>query len=207
MSHGLQQSVLLIEADASLRRLITLGLQYRGMHVIEANSPSNFPPIEAQQPDLLILDVDARVSSDWSLLTAVHAHPYLSSLPIVVLAWECMVPAGVASGQQNKTQITCLTKPFDARALHATIDRLLLPDTLPAKQEMLLAAQTAVPSPSIWPLVTAVGLLLACIGLMGILAITVLGLFIVVVSLLWWTLGTNTKKKQASIPVGVCKAG
>jgi hypothetical protein len=38
---------------------------------------------------------------------------------------------------------------------------------------------------------------------MGALAITVLGLLIIVVSLLWWTLGTNTKKQHTTLPVGV----
>ena len=42
---------------------------------------------------------------------------------------------------------------------------------------------------SIWPLITAVGLFLAFIGLMGLLPLTGFGLLIVFASLLWWTLG------------------
>ena len=77
-------TVLLIEADRSLRRLIALGLQYRGMHVIEADFsidvPGHFTPpdfceaqinapssleaylqkiVEAQQPDIVVLDIDS----------------------------------------------------------------------------------------------------------------------------------------------------
>jgi CheY-like chemotaxis protein len=204
MSHATKPTVLLIEADASLRRLIALGLQYRGMHVIEANSPSNLPPLETQSPNLLVLDVDGRVNSDWSLLTAAQTDSSLSTLPIVVLAWECLVPAGVASGDQNalQTQVACLTKPFDARALHATIEQLLAASTLQEvskTQELPLPAQTTTPASSIWPLLTAVGLLLAFIGLMGSFAVTILGLLIVAISLLWWTIGTSTKKQSTSV--------
>ncbi len=204
MSYETKPTILLVEADSSLRRLIALGLQYRGMHVIEASSPSNFPSLEREQPHLLLLDVDGRVNSDWSLLMAVQTHPYLSTLPTVVLAWECLVPAGVATGEQTtlQAQVTCLTKPFDARALHATIEHLLAASALQKAskpQELLLPAQTTPPAPSIWPLLTAAGLLLAFIGLMGLLAVTILGLLIVVVSLLWWTLGVSTKKQPVPI--------
>jgi len=69
-------------------------------------------------------------------------------------------------------------------------------------QELPLAAQTRSPAPSIWPLLTAAGLLLAFIGLMGLFAFTVFGLLLIVVSLLWWTLGTNAKKEHAPLPLG-----
>jgi len=135
-----------------------------------------------------------------------QTHPNLSTLPIVLLAWECPVPVAVVSEQQNTLQTQCLVKPFDARTLHATIEQLLVARALQEAsqvQELPVAAQTTAAAPSIWPLLTAAGLLLAFIGLMGALAITVLGLLIIVVSLLWWTLGTNTKNQHTTLPVGV----
>ena len=215
MSNGTRPTVLLIEADTSLRRLIALGLEYRGMHVIEASSAWNLPTlinkVGTKKPDLLILDVDGARGSDWTLIEAAQAHPYLSTLPMVVLTWECPVAVGAASEEQNSLQghTTCLTKPFDARALHTTIEALLMADSTNStdstaqetarKQDILLMTQQATAAPSIWPLMTAAGLLLAFIGLMGVLAITALGLCIVLVSLLWWTLGTGGKKQAVAL--------
>jgi len=211
MSNGTRPTVLLIEADTSLRRLIALGLEYRGMHVIEASSTWNLATLGAKKPDLLILDVDGARGSDWTLIEAAQAHPYLSTLPVVVLTWECPVAVGAASEEQNSLQghTTCLTKPFDARALHTTIEALLVADSTNStdstaqeaarKQDILLMTQQATAAPSIWPLMTAAGLLLAFIGLMGVLAITALGLCIVLVSLLWWTLGTGGKKQAVAL--------
>ena len=211
MSNGTRPTVLLIEADTSLRRLIALGLEYRGMHVIEASSARNLPTVGTKKPDLLILDVDGARGSDWTLIEAAQAHPYLSTLPMVVLTWECPVAVGETSEEQNSLQghTTCLTKPFDARALHTTIEALLVADSTNStdstaqetarKQDILLITQQATAAPSIWPLMTAAGLLLAFIGLMGVLAITALGLCIVLVSLLWWTLGTGGKKQAVAL--------
>jgi CheY-like chemotaxis protein len=205
MSHRSRPTVLLFEADTSLRRLIALGLEYRGMRVIEAG---NLSTIEAQKLDLLILDVDGKRGSDWSLVEVAQAHPYLSTLPVVVLTWECPITAGVASEEYGYLQAhtTCLTKPFDARALHTTIEELLavvgMASEAAKRQEILLAGQigqVASPAPSIWPLLTAVGLLLAFIGLMGVFALTAIGLSIVLVSLLWWTLGTGVRKEAVAI--------
>ena len=64
MLHETSDTVLLIEADRSLRRLIALGLQSRGIHVIEASSPMNLPVLDAQQPGLVVLDIDGEVGSD-----------------------------------------------------------------------------------------------------------------------------------------------
>src|SRR6266567_3669988 len=201
MSHRSRPTVLLFEADTSLRRLIALGLEYRGMRVIEAG---NLSTIEAQKLDLLILDVDGKRGSDWSLVEVARAHPYLSTLPVVVLTWECPIAVGAASEEHGylRAHTTCLTKPFDARALHTTIEELLVgvgtAQEAAKRQETLSAGQVArvaSPAPSIWPLLTAAGLLLAFIGLMGVFALTAVGLSIVLVSLLWWTLGKGVRKE------------
>jgi CheY-like chemotaxis protein len=208
MLHGTRHTVLLIEADKSLRRLIALGLQYRGMHVIEASSPTILPDLKAQRPGLVVLDIDGEARSDHSLLATAQGHPYLSSLPIVVLAWDSLVPAGV---QQDapQAQVTWLTKPFDARTLYATIEQVqdasqAISST--SKEEVLLAAGAinrgpTIPSPSIWPLLTAVGLLLLFTGLMTQITISVLGLLIVIIALLWWTLGTKTKHEPLYVEI------
>lgn len=203
MLHGPQPTILLIEADASLRRLITLGLEYRNMHVIEASSPGNLPSFETQQPSLVLLDIDGEVGGEQSLLSAAQAHPYLSTLPMIVLAWEC----ALSENKFQKKQITCLTKPFDARALHNTIEQILLTkkEGVPSKkQEILLSTQNSSPAPSIWPLITAAGLLLAFIGPMIQIALTALGLLIVIAALLLWTLGTKSPQ-QKSLPIEMGK--
>ena len=204
MPHGPEPTVFLVETDTSLRRLIALGLQYRGIHIVEASSPASLPTVEVREPDLLILDIDENTGSNWSLLDAVQSHPYLSTLPVVVLAWECPVAVGAATEAQSQLQTytTCLSKPFDARALYTTIESLLAAassaqDTTQS-QEIALLRQGKVSSPSIWPLLTAAGLLLTFIGLMGLLAISAVGLCVVLVSLLWWTLGTSVKKETVT---------
>jgi CheY-like chemotaxis protein len=216
MSYGAQSTVLLIEADASLRRLITIGLQYRGMQVIEASSFAALPNL-LQQPDLLILDVDSGIASDWSLFAASQAHSHFSSLPVVVLSWEDSALLYTSTPTTNASQastavveerIACLSKPFDARTLHAAIDQMLVSTALrQAAQAQELAYNADVvtvpasPGPSIWPLVTAAGLLIAFIGLMGMLAVTAGGLLIVLVALLLWTLLPATRPEQTMLPV------
>jgi DNA-binding NtrC family response regulator len=201
MLQGTRHTVLLIEADSSLRRLIALGLQYRGMHVIETSSPVDLPVLESQQPGLVVLDIDGEAGSNRSLLSTVMQHPFLSALPMVVLAWDCLVPAGTHQ-DTPQAQITCLSKPFDARTLQTTIEQILSATgeiSSTSKQEVLLAAHSASPAPSIWPLITAAGLLLAFIGLMTQFAISVLGLLIIIVALLWWTLGTKPEHEPLAV--------
>jgi len=207
MSQGKKPTILLIEAETSLRRLITLGLQHRGMHVIEASSLASVPSIEAQQPDLLVLDVHSRATSDWSFLNAIQTHPQLSSLPKVVLAWDCQPSedANQATTTAAQTQIMCLTKPFDARTLYGTIEQVLAANAAQEvaaearAEEILLASYSAHPAPSIWPIVTAAGLLLAVIGMLFQVVIVAMGMLIAIVALLLWTLGTGSQQGRAAL--------
>jgi DNA-binding response OmpR family regulator len=189
MPRGTSSTVLLIEPDMSLRRLIALGLEHRGMRVIEMNSLAALADQPIEDPDLLVLDIENGCHDDPALLAAVETHPYLAKLPIVVLAWEQVLPAARGASLPLRE---CLAKPFDARALHATIENLLETSAaieIPARQ--VLAPTSA----GLSPLVTAAGLLLTVIGLMLQLMVAGAGLLVVLIGLLWWTLGKRPEQK------------
>jgi CheY-like chemotaxis protein len=198
-----KHTVLLIEADKSLRRLITLGLQYRGMHVIEASSPTKIPALPSQLPDVVVLDIDGEVGSNYTLLSTFQSNPYFSAIPLVVLTWDCLLTGG-NHHDGSQTSIMCLAKPFDARTLHTTIEQIQ--DTRKesnsaSRQELQLAKHSVTPSPSICPFITAAGLVLSLIGLMTQITISVLGLLVILIALLWWTLGTKTEHEPFSVEI------
>jgi DNA-binding NtrC family response regulator len=204
MSHGTRGTVLLIEPDTSLRRLIVLGLQSRDMYVIEASSPAHLPSDEA--PDLLILDTDSRMSGDQAIL-AVHEHAQLSTLPVVLLTWD--PPAGTAGINEEEGaepgSMTYLAKPFDARTLYAMIEQLLARHALEETEQVqavLLPTRSAASAPTLLPFVTAAGLLLLSFGLLGVFACSALGLCVVVVALLWWTIGARPGRAP-TLPISI----
>jgi DNA-binding NtrC family response regulator len=201
MLEGRKHTVLLIEADRSLRRLITLGLQYRGMHVIEAGSPTSLPDLQSQRPDVVVLDIDGEAGSNHALLSTFQSHSYFSSVPLIVLAWDCLVTRGNHQ-HSSQTSITCLAKPFDARTLLTTIEQIQgtsKVNSLASRQEQLLARHSVTPTPSIWPLITAAGLLLSLTGLMTQITISALGLLVILIALLWWTLGTKPEPESLAV--------
>lgn len=201
MLQGKKHTVLLIESDTSLRRLITLGLQYLDMHVIEGSSPTSIPTLHEQLPDVIVLDIDGEVGSNHALLSIFQSHPHFSSLPLIVLTWDCLI-TGDNYQCSSQTSITCLAKPFDARTLHATIEqiqRTSKESKSVARQEQHLANRSLTPIPSIWPLITAAGLLLSLIGLMTQITISALGLLVLLIALLLWTLGTKTEPEPIAI--------
>lgn len=197
MSRETGYTVLLIETDTSLRRLIALGLEHRGMQVIEISSLAALAERPIANPDLLVLDIDSGYRDDSSSLVAVQEHPYLATLPTVVLAWDQEQRAG-----QNHTYplLEVLAKPFDARLLHATIENLLITSasiTMAARRGIVLAAPAStIPSASFSPFFTAVGLLLLVIGLMlSQLLVVCAGLLIGLIGLLCWTLAKRPERQ------------
>jgi len=196
MPHGTRYTVLLIEPDMSLRRLIALGLQHRGLQVIEVGSLAALAEQPIADPDLLVLDVDNGWRDDASLLPAVQAHPYLATLPMVVLAWE---QADIACPANTLPLLEYLAKPFDARQLQATIENLLETTAAIALSDQinLASAPTAslLSASGLSPMLTAAGLLLTVIGLMLQLVVAGIGLLVVLVGLLWWTLGKRPERQ------------
>ncbi len=206
MSRETSYTVLLVEPDRSLRRLIALGLERRGMRVIEMSSLAALADQPIVDSDLLVLDIDNGQHDDASLLITVQAHPYLATLPMVVLAWD---QAQQTSQGRALPLLEYLAKPFDARLLHATIENLLITSasiSLAARRGIVSASTAStIPSASLSPLFTAVGLLLTVIGLMLLqLLIAGAGLLIMLIGLLCWTLA---KRPERQIPLGETSQG
>ena len=196
MPRDTRSTVLLIEPDTSLRRLIALGLEHRGMQVIEVSSLAALEEQPITDPDLLVLDIDNGYCDDASLLAAVQAHPYLSALPMVVLAWD---HAQFAQRGSALPLLEYLAKPFDARMLHATIENLLVTNASIERSARrgIVPNSTAsiISSAGLCPLLTAAGLLLTVIGLMLQLVVAGVGVLVVLVGLLWWTLGKRPARQ------------
>jgi CheY-like chemotaxis protein len=215
-------TVLLIEADPSLRRLIMLGLCHSGTRVIAASSVQELPALDAHTLDLLVVDVDQGVKSDWSLLSRLREQAHLATLPVIALSWECpaedkvSLPTSLFSslpfrssrrGNLPVGDLTYLPKPFDARVLHHAIARSLAERAaqqaaqLALVEAQVLASYEQHAAPSIWPLVTAAGLLLIVTGLLLQFLIALVGVLLVLISLLLWTLGTKPVPYVSSSPV------
>lgn len=203
MPRETRYTVLLIEPDLSLCRLIALGLEHRGWQVIEIHSLAALAEQPIADPDLLVLDIDNGYRDDASLLASVQAHPYLSTLPTVVLAWESVQSA---SRDSALPLLEYLAKPFDARMLHATIENLLVTSTsieLSARRGIVpTSTASIVSSAGLCPLLTAAGLLLTVVGLMLQVVIAGLGVLVLLVGLLWWTLGKRPERQIVLDEVG-----
>jgi CheY-like chemotaxis protein len=197
MSQGQQHpssTVLVFEPDASLRRLITLGLLHRGLRIVEADSLASLEKADTSNVDLLLLDADNGLTCDWKLLKTIQVQPHFASVATIALAWELPTAEGSDIAQSVHAHTTFLPKPFDARTLHETIDRLIAArhaeqEAREAQMEaVLLAAYSSHPGPSMWPFLTAVGLFLLVAGILLQVALAVFGALIVVAGLLLWTL-------------------
>jgi CheY-like chemotaxis protein len=116
-------TVLLVEGDVALRRVIATGLRQQGMSVLEAASPKQVLALLDQRPSLLVVDVDSGLASDHLLLPALRATDGLAETPAVVLAWDCS--PDLREQMDHDGAAVCLAKPFDARRLFAEAELLL----------------------------------------------------------------------------------
>ncbi len=215
-------TILLIEGDSSLRRLMTLTFQHVGLRVIETSSISALPAPNTGSLDLIVLDIDASVYRNWSLLEQVRSLPECAGVPVVLLSWNTTLQTPTPETSTflpftsfaSRTKVsplvgvTHVSKPFDARALCNVVTRLLKEQAEQrAVQEAAIEARLLTTYkqhtfPTIWPLVTAAGLLLLMVGMLLQFALAAAGLLLGLVGLLFWTLGTKPETQAVSASAG-----
>lgn len=206
------QTILVIEPDTALRRIMALGLLQRGFQVIEVRSLGAAWEVVTSTPAAVVLDISLGPNSEWMLLRTLRSHRLLGASPLVLLAWDCPTDASLAGA--STAPCVCLSKPFDARLLFEAVETVLV---APAgvlvhvaeqqggvAQARSLAAPTmsaedyaaegmpggaddhTAPTASIWPLVTAAGATLAVAGFLIHPAVVILGSAIIFAALLLW---------------------
>lgn len=116
-----KMSVLVVEDDPDLARLIKSYLEFDGFEVRLAGNRSEIlhairtPPI----PNLVLLDVMLPDADGFDILLRMRQHPVLAQVPVIMLTGKATREAvirGLASGADGY-----ITKPFQADALMSAI--------------------------------------------------------------------------------------
>ena len=114
--------VLVVDDDPNLRRLLVLRLEKEGFAVTDAASGEEaLARLAVEAPDLVITDMRMGGMDGLALFEAVNRrHP---SLPVILLTAHGNIPDAVNA--TRKGIFSYLTKPLEARALMAEVERAL----------------------------------------------------------------------------------
>ncbi len=126
---GGMTTVLVVEDEPNVRKLVAVNLSSRGYTVLEAmNVPQALEHLHDLVPDLMILDIKLPELTGWDLLTQIAADPDLTvKFPVLVMT------ASILEAQVDRDQyanvVDVLIKPFSASRLMTAIEHALHPST------------------------------------------------------------------------------
>ena len=122
-------TVLVVEDEPNVRKLVAVNLSSRGYAVLEAaNVPQALEHLHHSVPDLMILDIKLPDFTGWDLLAQLAADPDLTvNFPVLVMT------ASIMEAQVDRDQyanvVDVLIKPFSATRLMTAIEHALHPST------------------------------------------------------------------------------
>jgi len=116
-------TVLTIEDQDDIRRLIRMTLEFKGFRVLEAaNGPDGLQLARSQKPDLILLDVMMPGMDGLTVSQTLAADPVLGRTPVIMLSalgTADAVQAGLQTGAR-----AYLVKPFSPWELVALVGKL-----------------------------------------------------------------------------------
>ncbi len=117
-----KNTILLVDDDPDLLRLLSIRLQSAGHHVAVANSAEQaLAYIALTRPRAVITDL--RMSGMDGMALFQHLHNQDPSLPVIVLTAHGTIPDAVQATQQGV--FGYLTKPYDAKELLHLLERAI----------------------------------------------------------------------------------
>ena len=123
-SGGLGKSVLLVEDEEPLRRVLRDLLEREGFRVHEAsNGIQALDEIDRSAPDVVVLDLNLPQLDGFGVLSRLRSKPATARLPVIVLTAQGDEDSEVRVLEGGADDF--LTKPFRPRALSARLHALL----------------------------------------------------------------------------------
>jgi len=117
-------TVLTIEDQADIRRLIRMTLEFKGFRVIEAsNGPDGLTLARSGRPDLILLDVMMPGMDGLTVSRTLLADPALRHIPVVMLS--ALGAAGDVEAGKATGVADYLVKPFSPWQLLELVERLI----------------------------------------------------------------------------------
>jgi CheY-like chemotaxis protein len=119
-----KKTVLLVEDEEPLRRVLRDLLEREGFTVVEAaDGVQALDEVDRSAPDVLVLDLNLPRLDGYGVLSHLRARPSTAKLPVIVLTAK--------GDEENEVRVfetganDFLTKPFRPRALSARLRALL----------------------------------------------------------------------------------
>ncbi len=123
---GRNFTVLVVDDDSNIRRMIVAALRRDGYDFIEApNGREALDMMRAQHPDVVVLDLMMPILSGWDVLRERADDADLRAIPVIIISAnrDPEVATAVAQGI-----CAFLPKPFDIGALSALVRSCIPPD-------------------------------------------------------------------------------
>ncbi len=125
MEHNDMITVLVVEDESNVRKLVVVNLISRGYSVLQAaNVQQALEHLNTATPDLMILDIKLPEMTGWDLLSQLAADPNMSGkFPVLVMT------ASITEAQVDRDRysnvVDVLIKPFSTIRLMSAIERAL----------------------------------------------------------------------------------
>jgi len=117
-------TILLVEDEDSLRRVMSDLLQREGYRVVEAaDGVAALEQVDRHAPDVVLLDLNLPRLDGYEVLSQLRSRPATAALPVIVLTAKGDEDNEVRVLRQGADDF--LTKPFRPRALSARLDAVL----------------------------------------------------------------------------------
>jgi CheY-like chemotaxis protein len=114
-----QLNILVVDDDASIRRMIVATLKRDGYQFSEAaNGREALDAMREQHPAVVVLDLMMPVMSGWDVLQARENDPELRRIPVIVVSASRAPEVATAV---DKGICAFLPKPFDISVLSALV--------------------------------------------------------------------------------------
>lgn len=118
------QTILVVEDDAALRRMIAMFLRAAGYHVREAaDGVEGLVSARDDPPDLVLLDLMMPGLNGWDVLRRLKGGLSTAQVPVIVLT--ASVGATLTERALSLGAARYLVKPLDTRALIEAVNQVL----------------------------------------------------------------------------------